>query len=191
MKKIGLICLLLVIAFGTVGVAHAKWSQALNVNNTAGAGTFDIRFGSFTAPSPNPSYGANFSATVSPDGHSCTVAATNLYPGLDGMFAFTLKDAGSVPATITGIYIKQNGTTVAGGINPTGALPLKLGYDATNDINVTISGISPGTVIPANGSGPVAGHLLIHTWALSPDGNDANGGASGSFVLEIDTAQKY
>jgi hypothetical protein len=184
MKKLGLICLVILIAIGSVGIVYAKWSQNLALNGTVATGTFDVIFNSFAAPSGQN--GSTFSAT-SVDSHTYTLGCTNLYPGLDGTFIFVLKANGTVPAKITHIYIKQGGVTEA--TDPSGAVPLKLDADTNNDISITVSGISNTTTIDAGAT--VSGSILLHTWKLTPDGNDATQNASGSFTVEIDTTQRY
>ena len=44
MKKIGLICLALVLALGTLGVGFAHWSQTLYVDTTVKTGSVDVGF---------------------------------------------------------------------------------------------------------------------------------------------------
>jgi predicted ribosomally synthesized peptide with SipW-like signal peptide len=186
MKKFGLICLIMIVALGSVGMTYAAWSRTLTVNSSVKTGTFDVVFNSFSAPSG--SNGATFSA-VQVDAHTYTLTCNNLYPGLDGTFNFTLKGTGSVPAKITHYYLKQGSNIIAS--DPAGPLSLKLDGDNYNDISVTISGLAVGTVIPANGASLVSGSLKVHTWQSASDGNDATASASGIFTLEIDTQQQY
>lgn len=42
MKKIGLLCLVLVLALGTLGMGYAKWSQTLTINGTVNTGTLIV-----------------------------------------------------------------------------------------------------------------------------------------------------
>ena len=186
MKKLGLICLALIIAIGSIGLTYAKWSQNLTVSGTASSGTFDVVFNSFNAP-PTGSDGATFTATPA-GSHAYTLACNNIYPGLDGAFSFTLKATGSVPAKISHVYLKQGTTIIAA--DPSGAVDLKLDGDANYDISVTVSGLFPGRVLPADGS-TAAGSLLVHTWIKSANSNDATPGAVGSFSIEIESQQQY
>ena len=188
MKKLGLICLVLVISIGCIGIAYAKWSQTLTANNNVSTGTYDVIFNSFSTP--NAINGATFSAT--PDGtdptHIYDISLSNVYPSLDSNFTFVLKNTGTIPAKITDIKIDGNSVV---NTNYKYSKPLGTGH-STNDITISISNISNSTTIAANDS--VSGTLAVHTWALnfngSPeDGNDATQLASGSFTLEIDTEQ--
>jgi hypothetical protein len=178
MKKLGLICLVIVIALGSLGVGYAAWSQNLRVNGSVATGTFDVVFNSFTAP--GSSNGATFSATQT-NSHTYTIICNNLYPGLNGVFNFVLKATGTLPAKITAIKVN--------GINYSSPVNLKLGADSSNDVTVSVSGISTGTNISSGST--VAGTLTLHTWILAQDGNDATPGSTGSFSLGIVTSQQY
>ena len=187
MKRLGVICLIIA-TVACLGLGFGLWSQNFNTSGPVSTGSFDVVFSSFTAP-PNGLHQTSFSA--SPSGtdstHSYDITLSNLYPGCNATFTFNLKDTGTVPAEINHIYIKQGAVTVA--TDPIGAVLLALGADATNDISVTISGISAGLAIPANNIN-VPGSLAIHTLKQSSgDANDANPNASGTFTIEIDTIQ--
>ena len=49
MKKIGVICLALVLALGTLGAAFALWSENLSVDATVKTAEVDWEFTSFTS----------------------------------------------------------------------------------------------------------------------------------------------
>ncbi len=189
MKRSGLICLVALLALGSLGMSYATWSQNLTVHRTATTGTLNVIFDNVMPPSPVNDATFTPAPSLSPDKHTLTIYLNNIYPSLNPTFTFDLKDSGTVPAKITHIIIKQGSTVIA--TDPTVAVPLKLGADTNFDISVTVGGIPPGTVIPANSASPVPGSLLVHCWSLSPDGHDATAGASGSFTVEIDTAQEY
>ncbi len=182
MKKLGLICLVLVIAIASIGVAYARWSQTFTLDGSVATGTFDVVFDSFTKPSTTN--GATFGATKV-DNHTYNITLSNLYPGLDATFDFVLKDSGTIPAKITDVKI--DGSSVTGtNYKQKKDLPTA---DGSNDISVTVQNITTSTTIATGGT--VTGHLLVHTWLKSSDGNDATPSASGSFTIEIDTAQRY
>jgi hypothetical protein len=178
MKKLGLICLVLCVALASLGIAYAKWSQNLTVHGKVSTGTFDVVFDSFTAPSG--SNGATFSATRT-DSHNYTITCNNLYPGLDGIFTFVLRNTGTIPAKIADIKI--DGASVLSKNKDLGSPG-----DGKTDITITVQDISTSTTIGVGST--VTGHLKVHTWKLSPDGNDATQLASGSFTLEINTEQQ-
>ena len=177
MKKLGLIGLILIVALSSVGFGYGSFSQNLNIGAPVSTGSFDVVFDSFTAPTS--SYGAAFSV-YQVNSHTCEISLSDLYPSLDGMFNFTLKDTGTIPAKITDIKI--DGASLL-------TKNKDLDGDGKTDITLTVSGISNTTTIAA--AGTVSGSLTVHTWSLSADGNDATANAGGSFTLEIDTAQRY
>jgi len=184
MKKLGLICLVLVMSIGCIGIAYAKWSQTLTANNNVRTGTYDVVFNSFNPP--NPINGATFSAA--PDSmdptHIYDINLNNVYPSLDSPFTFVLKNTGTIPAKITDIKIDGNSVV---NTNYKYSKPLGTGH-TTNDITISISNISTNMTVAANDT--ISGTLTVHTWALnSADGNDAMQLASGSFTLEIETEQ--
>lgn len=179
MKRLWVICLIIA-AIACLGLGFGFWSQNFSFSGPVNTGSYDVVFSSFTAP-PNGLHQTSFSASPSAsDGtHNYDITLSNLYPGCNATFTFSLKDTGTVPAKINNIYIKQGAITVA--TNPSGAVPLALGADTGNDINVTISGISTVTAIPANGL--VSGSIIVQTSI------NATPSASGTFTIEIDSIQ--
>jgi hypothetical protein len=186
MRRLWVICLIIV-AVACLGFGYGVWTQNFNYSGPVSTGVYDVVFDNFTAP-PNGLHQTSFSASPSTiDGtHSYDITLSNLYPGCDATFNFNLKDTGTIPAKMNHIYIKRGANTVA--TDPAGPVLLALGADTSNDISVTISGISALTVVPANST--VSGSLVIHTLKQSTgDTNDAAPSASGTFTIEIDTVQ--
>jgi hypothetical protein len=180
MRRLWVICLIMA-AIACLGLGYGLFSQSFNFSGPVNTGSYDVVFDNFTAP-PNGLHQTSFSASPSAsDGtHNYDITLSNLYPGCNATFIFNLKDTGTVPAKINNIYIKQGANTIA--TNPSGAVSLALGADTSNDINVTISGISAGLAIPANNI-DVQGTLQIQT------SSGATPSASGTFTIEIDTIQ--
>jgi hypothetical protein len=187
MKKLGVICLVLIMAIGCVGIAYAGWSRTLTISGSVKTGTFDVVFQSFTAP--GNTNGASFTATPV-DSHTYSFTCNNTYPGLDAVFNFVLEDTGSVPAKITSIQIDS--------VEYVGAVKKDLPTtDGKYDIRITVGGIGttgPTSLIDAN-NGTRSGSITVHTISSSESDNspgaDATPGASGSFVLKIVTEQRY
>ena len=48
MKKIGTLCLALVLALGTLGVGYAMWSETLTIDGTVYTGTVDVEFSQYS-----------------------------------------------------------------------------------------------------------------------------------------------
>jgi hypothetical protein len=181
MKKLALICLVLIIATGFAGMAYARWSSTLTIAGTVQTGTFDVVFDAFN--SPGNSNGATFSAPKT-DNHNYTITLNNLYPGLDATFDFTLKNTGTVPARIKDIKIDGNSVVGANYKLDKDLSPA----DSLKDITITIQNITTATTLGAGSS--ISGHIKVHTWSSAIDANDATPNASGSFTIEIDTQQE-
>jgi hypothetical protein len=183
MKKLGLICLVTVIIFGSLGAGYSAWSQDLSFSGSVSTGTFDVAFDSVTAP--GAINGATFS-TEKINNYTYNISLNNLYPSLDAVFTFVLKNTGTIPAKITDIKI--DGHSIA---NTAYQYSKYLGTDhTTSDITISVTGITTSTTIGAGNM--VSGALTVHTWSLAGgDANDATAQASGIFTLEIDTAQRY
>ena len=178
MKKLGILCLILIIALGTAGVGYATWAQGLIVTGNINVAAFNVVFDSFAKP--DDINGATFSATKVND-QWYSIGLNNLYPSLNATFTFVIKNNSDVTVKITDIKLDGSSRTTENKdiTSPT---------DGKYDITVTVQDISTSTTLAPHTS--VTGHLLVHTWKLSPDGNDATAGASGGFTFEFDTAQQ-
>jgi hypothetical protein len=157
MKKLGVICLVLRVVLVMMRAVYAKWSRTLTDSGNANTGTFDEAFDSFRAPSG--SHGATFSTTRA-DSHTYNIALRNLCPSWDAIFAFVLKDTGTIPAKI--LAVKINDT------NYSSPVPLRLGSDTNYDITSLLPSCAnqpagPISLIPADGGKLTGGHLKVHT----------------------------
>lgn len=120
MKKIGLLCLAIVLALGTLGVGYAMWSDEVVIEGTVDTGT--LRLGifhayverleqdkdvatvdlSFEGPILEKEF-AGFGTKMAYD--KLVVALNNTFPCLTVDIAFYLACVGSIPVHITGINI--------------------------------------------------------------------------------------
>ena len=99
MKKIGLLCLALVLALGTLGVGYAMWFEDLYIEGTVNTGELDanwsiVNFGDSEAADKNVS---SVSATMSPDGLTLYVTVTGGYPCIDYYVNFDVDNTGTIP----------------------------------------------------------------------------------------------
>lgn len=123
MKKIGLICLALVLALGALGVGFAHWSQTITIDQTVETGSVEVGVFGVTYYSEDKdvldltlSHGAKkFEKEITPEQvppaalfppgtyafyESVTVNITNLYPSLWVMEDFVIGNAGTVPVKL-------------------------------------------------------------------------------------------
>jgi len=120
MKKIGLLCLALVLALGTLGVGYAMWSDEVIIEGTVDTGT--LRLGifhayverleqdkdvatvdlSFAGPILEKEF-AGFGTKMAYE--KLVVALNNTFPCLTVDIAFYLACVGSIPVHIAGINI--------------------------------------------------------------------------------------
>jgi len=98
MKKIGLIVLALVVALGALGVGYAAWSDTLNITATATVGEFDVDFIDYEVTQHSTLGGASANI-IHDDAASFSVA--NAYPGYWATVKYTIKNNGTVPASVS------------------------------------------------------------------------------------------
>ena len=123
MKKIGLICLALVLALGTLGVGYAMWSDQVTIEGTVDTGTLrigivkaeatlyqtknvstvDLSFQGPIAPweCPSPPGAEEFAY------EKLVVTLNNTFPCLTVDIEFYVGSAGSIPIHITGLNMSD------------------------------------------------------------------------------------
>jgi len=132
MKKIGLLCLALVLALGTLGVGYAAWTDTVVMEQTVNTGTLevgifavqqhteekdictvDVTHGAFkfdkeVAPVP---VSALFPAGLYPFYESATIAIGNFYPSFYILEDFVIGVGGTVPVRlkVTPTILDPNG----------------------------------------------------------------------------------
>ena len=152
MKKIGLLCLALVLALGALGVGFAAWSETLIINGTVNTGTVDAKFtkavsndaGTQLDPDVQGTWaldgagdlvwtGTRYdkdvaSTSVSGEGtKTLTITIDNAYPCYWGSVGFTIDNMGTIPLKVDTVVIEKTGPAGdpdANGLTvvPTGAL---------------------------------------------------------------------
>jgi predicted ribosomally synthesized peptide with SipW-like signal peptide len=179
MKKLGLICLVLVIAIGSIGIAYAKWSQNLTINGSVATGTYDTQF--INVAGNRASGTGSISTSVDGAKHSITVilgATAALSPGCIETVTFNILNNGTIPAKIAAINV---GTVDP----PTLVLPqdLDIGGTSARDITVSFSGVTAGTTINA---GATSGQCTL---SFTTDSTADQNLASGNIYFRILTQQ--
>jgi hypothetical protein len=112
MKKIGILCLALVLALGTMGIGLAQWTETLTITGNATTGDLSVKFGN-PAPSTTDSdggmaNGGTCTATVSGVGtesETLTITITNGYPCYTCTVDFDVENDGSIPVDLGGVLL--------------------------------------------------------------------------------------
>ncbi len=97
-KKIGLVCLALVLALGTLGVGYALWWDVLSVSGNVHTGDLEARW---SVESTGDSEAANkdfssVSAKVTDSGKTLQVTIKNAYPCIDYWVNFDIRNTGTM-----------------------------------------------------------------------------------------------
>ncbi len=92
------LALILMVAVMLMGAGYAMWTEELNVNTTVTSGEFDISFQE--AEVTTPCKYTESSATISPDGNTLTLEASQLYPTASIGYSVKLKNDGTVGALV-------------------------------------------------------------------------------------------
>jgi hypothetical protein len=118
MKKIGLVCLALVLAMGALGVGYAHWSQTLYINGTVETGTFIVAWSELNVyeddeylekdvGSCDGSMDVWKASKVDPltgltiDGYEkVVVSVSNAYPGYFVHIVLAVDNFGTIPAHV-------------------------------------------------------------------------------------------
>ena len=109
MKKIGLICLTLVLALGAMGVGYALWFDTLYLDGTVETGEVDTAIVSIASDDVgiDPGYNKDVASTVVAivDSKTATVTITDGYPSYSNWIHFTTHIQGTVPVRLQAINI--------------------------------------------------------------------------------------
>jgi hypothetical protein len=180
MKKIGLICLALVLALGTLGVGFAMWSDQVTIKGTVDTAT--LRIGIVKADATL--YQTKNVATVnlsfegpiapwdcpSPPGHlnyayeRLAVTLNNTFPCLTVDIAFYVGSAGSIPIHITALNMSdptQELTVVWNVSNPETGWFYRTGGDPIKDMVLTFQ-IIDLVSSQLHGCQPDKADLILH-----------------------------
>jgi hypothetical protein len=185
MKKLGLICLILIIALGAVGVGYAAFNQPLNNTNSLNTGYYAISWGTVTG-STTTGTGTVTVGTITSSNFQLTIGGA--LPAFTGTVSYTINNTGSIPAKVISILLTAGtGVTIISG-SGTSASPwiitLSGGTSGTTDVQV-YSTVTTGTTLAANTSPAASGTLVISV----PSGLSIDQGATGTLTFTINTQQ--
>ena len=100
MKKIGLLCMALVLALGMLGVGYATWTDTVYIDGTVNMGTVGIELSEDTASDDEAPEKDVSSITCVVDGDTLFVTVTNAYPCITYTNTFDVHCTGSVPVIL-------------------------------------------------------------------------------------------
>jgi hypothetical protein len=107
MKKIGLICLVVIMALGMLGTAYALWWDSLYLEGTVETGNIGLDW------SQGDPYAIGDIKNVSQygcyiDGNTLVIWITNAYPCVDYVFPIDLHGTGTIPVHVNMYYTGGN-----------------------------------------------------------------------------------
>jgi hypothetical protein len=125
MRKIGLLVMAFVLAFGALGIGYAYWTQDIYVNATVQNGYVQASFTNaepdytFVDKTNDPVFGEGDTAGVAwytssisdyqTTGDVLTIELSNAYPGMTATMPVTIKNTGSIPiGNINGVVTSSN-----------------------------------------------------------------------------------
>ena len=140
MKKIGLICLALVLALGALGVGFAMWDKTLYIDGTVNTGEVNAIFTTASCTEDPEVEGKDVgSCTLTGIGEqTLTITIDNGYPCYGCTVDFTVDNIGTIPVKVQSLTI----------VNP------------PPEISFTWSGIAVGDQI--DGGDSQAGSIYVH-----------------------------
>ena len=111
MKKIGLICLALVLALGTIGVGYALWSDTLFLEGTVGTGNIGLEWSQdIPYDDEAPDKDVSWATCIIID-DTLYIDIFNAYPSITYTIPIDLHGTGSVP-------VHTSWTVLPGNANP-------------------------------------------------------------------------
>lgn len=111
MKKIGLICLALVLALGTVGVGYAHWSKNLYIEGTVNTGEVNLEIISVASDDIGIDPGkdkdvASTAVQIDPlDDQRVIITVDNGYPCYYNYVHFTVHNNGTIPVKLQSVTV--------------------------------------------------------------------------------------
>ena len=116
MKKIGIVCLTLVLALGSLGIGYAMWAETIDVSATVNTGVLDVQFtaGSWdeTPEVDGKEVGSGEVDTVFPS-DAMSLILEKAYPCYGGDVVFTVghesNECQNIPAHVTNVYFHAKG----------------------------------------------------------------------------------
>jgi len=105
MKKIGLLCLALVLALGAVGVGHALWSETLYIEGTVETGELALEWSQGDPYDDETPEKDVSSAECEIVGDTIYIYIYNAYPCITYHIPIDIHNVGTIPAHLCGLVI--------------------------------------------------------------------------------------
>ena len=108
MKKIGLICLALVLALGVLGVGYGLWDKTVYIEGTVNTGEVNaiMSVGDCSDTEPPEKDVSSIECYLDPnDNQVLIVTITNAYPSIDYYCNFDITNTGTVPVIVNGYTV--------------------------------------------------------------------------------------
>lgn len=118
MKKIGLLCLALVLALGTLGVGYAMWDKTLYIDGTVNTGEVNLEIvaisqddaridpGNLITGQPKDKDVGWTEVQIDPnDNQRAIVTVHNAYPCYENYIHFSVHNSGTVPVKLQNIVV--------------------------------------------------------------------------------------
>lgn len=163
-RKLGLLCLALVLAMGTLGVGYALWYEDLFIQGTVNTGTVDVEW-SYGPVWDTESKDYVSGSEVVIDGDTMYITINNAYPCVWYHHQFDIHSIGTIPVHFTDWVIDR-------GNLPAGAT-LRIWSDPSN------IGGGPITETQLHTSQEWLGCVEVHL------NNDAAQGATYTFSISV------
>jgi len=141
MKKIGLICLALVLALGALGVGFAMWDKTLYIDGTVNTGEVNAIFTTASCTEDPEVEGKDVgSCSLTGIGEqTLNITVTNGYPCYGVTVNFTIDNVGTIPVKIQSFKVTNPDPTA-----------------------VTVTWVSPAIGTQIEPQGDVPGSIYIH-----------------------------
>lgn len=110
-RKLGFLCLALVLAFGTLGVGYALWYEDLYIEGTVYTGTVDVEWSVYAAWVDEGKDVSDITAVI--EGDTLVVTITNAYPCAWYMLWFDIHNVGTIPVHIGEFTLLYDDTPAA------------------------------------------------------------------------------
>jgi len=198
LKKLGLLCMGLILSLALCGAGFAYFSDTVTIEGTITSGTLDVTFANVGSndpagtndPGQDRDVGCTGVSPISEGSDSFTVTVTNGYPCYSSVVSFDIVNVGTIEAKIKSITIVDGEGNITIIANAGDYADVDLGVTPNKDLRITVTGIGEDTAIPVGSS--VSGALNIHVIEKSVEadlGYDADQNASGSFTVTIVVTQ--
>lgn len=141
MKKIGLICLALVLTLGLMGVGYAMWSKTLDISGTVNTGEVNAIFTTATCTEDPEAEGKDVGSceVLGAGTQTLTITITNGYPCYGCTVDFTVDNTGTIPVKVQSLSAIGAPSEIT--VNWTGLIcgtQIEPGMSAPGDIHVHV-----------------------------------------------------